>query len=316
MPRTLTPISNKQVEYYEEKIKSAYSQNDKKNVRRYKRLFSVYIKKRGLDISFFKNHKIYRFFDKPKKADQLKKELENLKTEKADIKSFIEYVEIFNPEYKKIAEKYILERQNEIDIKTKIDILKSHYHEYDEESLNTAMNTMWIMENIYNTYKKYMKATTDKKTEIIERKIKRLENKKEYMREYRKRILTNVVVDDNKKIDKLLDELPNKIDIMLKEYNKIEEQLKKKEEQLLKFRDKMLKKYKLYEVLNGLTEKKIYPCYFLFDVYVKGFLPNTQNENEFFKMLEELLEKGNIDKKHYDDSIYFITNYDKLNNNA
>jgi hypothetical protein len=279
MSRTLTPISNKQIKYYEEKIKSAYLQNDKKNVRRYKRLFSVYIKKRGLDISFFKNHKIYKYFNKLSKIEQLRKKLETEKAKIDEEKVIKELIAYFDSDFGDSVRKYFSNKRNELDDKT-IGEIEDYFNDFKK---NTAIRE-------------------------IEYRIKQVENKNQYMREYRKFILTNLVVDDNKKTDKLLDELPNKIEIMLEEYNKIEEQLRKKEEQLNKFRDIILEKNKLYEVLNDLRKKEIYPCYFLVSLCLKGFTPDNHNNNkdEFLKLLDERLKNKDIDKKRYDDSVYFL----------
>jgi hypothetical protein len=86
MARTLTPLSEKQIKDYEKNIKHAYRVNDKQGIKRWKRLFLVYIKRRGYDVSSFKDYGIYQYFierEKPKlkKADILKMEIKEIKKE-------------------------------------------------------------------------------------------------------------------------------------------------------------------------------------------------------------------------------------------
>ena len=257
MPRPLEPLSKKQVKYYEEEIKTADLQDNKKEVRRLKRLFLCYIKKRDLDISFFKNHKIYKYFNKPKRIDLLNKELKKIKTEDKTqrIKNFIDFLDIFEPKLKGIVKQFISDG-------TFYKIMRDHakytrlyynpendYDKYEKDELET----MWKVKIIYDWYKKYNKQSTREKEEIIKSKIKYLEHKKEYMRKYReplKRLDIKSINTDDKNIDKLKKE----IEKMLEEYNKKETEFKRFEK---RHDNKMKKMERQINVLIALKEEKI-----------------------------------------------------------
>jgi len=84
MSRPLTPFSEEQVKEYEGLLESASLNNDKQRVKEIKRLFLEYIRKRGYTINAFKDKSIYQYFkdtERVKRIEQLKQEIEKLKSE-------------------------------------------------------------------------------------------------------------------------------------------------------------------------------------------------------------------------------------------
>jgi hypothetical protein len=61
------------------------------------------------------------------------------------------------------------------------------------------------------------------------------------------------------------------------------------------------------DVLNDIPfENEIY--LFIADLQNKELLPNTNNKQDLLSGLETLLENGNIDKRRYDDCIFYVNN--------
>ena len=185
MPRPLEPLNKKQIKYYYEKIKTADLQNNKKEVRRLKRLFLCYIKKRDLDISFFKNHKIYKYFNKLKKADSLRKEVRKLKREISKLKK----IKIDGTEHSKFTME-IYKKQRIIKmLKEKIKYLdnkKEYMREHREQlkkfgvkSLNTSDKNI---DKLINEAEKMLEEY-DKKEAEFKRFKKRHDNKTKKMKD-------------------------------------------------------------------------------------------------------------------------------------
>jgi hypothetical protein len=78
MARPLKPLSKKHIAEYETKLKDALTNNDRKELKRVKRLFLVYLKKRGISITDFKGKSIYKYFaerEKENKIDYYKRQI-------------------------------------------------------------------------------------------------------------------------------------------------------------------------------------------------------------------------------------------------
>jgi hypothetical protein len=263
MPRPLTPISDERVSYYEEQLKHVFSIGDKEEIKRLKRLFLVYIEKRNVKITAFKNKSIYQYFTgnkKPKATDILKKEIKELK------------------DYKKNYEEYMLKKAKEDfqkDISNKedrefyvfiytllLDYFSNNLTEYNDETKK------WVEEyvNLYREQYEY----SDERIEIVKRitekkkKLKYLIDKKYKMREYRNKIKRSGIELQTQQeseleyqIQKLKEETINKESELFNAYNENLKMLKSDYELRAKW---LLREYKkelakLKKIENRINEK-------------------------------------------------------------
>jgi hypothetical protein len=187
MPRPLTPLSEERIKEYEKKLEDAFTYNDKEGLKRWKRLFRVYIGNRGLNIKAFKDNSIYKYFleiEKPKKVDILKQEIKTLKEKlRDDSEEFKKYVlnaiEVYRTDKPSIIEIVNAYFSNDLDkysddAKEKLKIFMDRYRKRYDESVE----------------KIDMKIGAENAIKQKRKEITRLIDKKYKMREYRKRVKT------------------------------------------------------------------------------------------------------------------------------
>jgi hypothetical protein len=174
MPRPLTPLNDTAIAKYEKRIKEAVEKGDKRTIKEAKRLFLVYIKKRGYKIAVFKERSIYQYFtdrEKPKRIDILKQELQELKDENKHIKEYM----IKNAS-RRVKDEHI-------------DIFITLVNDYFSNNLDNEKNKK-LVEKCINLYKNdgeyFMeKLELEQTIKLKENELNRLIDKKYKMREYR-----------------------------------------------------------------------------------------------------------------------------------
>jgi hypothetical protein len=255
MPRPLTPISDERVAYYEKQLKHVFSIGDEEEKKRLKRLFLVYIEKRNVKITAFKNKSIYQYFikdEKPKATDVLKSEIKELKNDNFGLEKYV-------------VKKVRIDFENEdcsFITGLVLNYFSNNLTEYDEETIE------WI-EDYVNLYREQYEYS-DERIEIVKRiaekkkKLKYLIDKKYKMREYRnKKKRSGIELQTQKEneleyqIQKLKEKTINKESELLNAYNENLKMLKSNFE--LKARE-LLREYKkelakLKKIENRINEK-------------------------------------------------------------
>jgi hypothetical protein len=242
MPRPLTPLNDTAIAEYEKRIQEVVEKGDKREIKEAKRLFLVYIKKRGYTITAFKERSIYQYFtdrENPKRIEVLKQELQELKNENKHIKEYMiknasrhvknEHIDYFitlvndyfsnsldNEKNKKLVERYIK-------------IYKSEGEYFGEQ---------WELERIIKLKEKELNRLIDKKY-----KMREYRNKKKAVEEAETGIQFETKKEHNLTIDigLLKDEILTKEKELLNDYR--EETYKLKSDYQLTAKE-LLKAYK------------------------------------------------------------------------
>ena len=178
MARKTTPITDKHIKEYEKKIKTAISSKDKQKIKEAKRLFIVFIKRRGKEIDDFKENKIYKYYinrEKPKRKEILKREIQELKEDK--LKK--EIIEILGEEETNLVNAYFSNSLNNLNF-NKYDLKK--IVEIIEEAIDI------ITEENDNEYQIPKQKGYRDIIKLKENELKRLENKKFQSKQYREKI--------------------------------------------------------------------------------------------------------------------------------
>jgi hypothetical protein len=199
MARPLEPYSEEKVQEYEEQLRDAYYYMEKQRVKEIKRLFILYITKRNIHLSFFKNHSIYKYFENDfQKTDKnyefnYKKTEEIMEREKANILFEIEELKykifklkknkkkrklVFEKEIKIISsdreyQKNIIEKAYDIisgaitDEKEK-EIIDNHFKDWFKAELNIFLDIHHKKNKIFEWQEKRNKKRLDKTIERYE----------------------------------------------------------------------------------------------------------------------------------------------------